>query len=787
MRRILIRSVMGILALIAIIVVYAAITLGRAGGGLPQWDGAVEVAGLDRVVEIKRDENGIPFIQADSERDLYFAQGFVHAQDRFWQMAISRQTAEGRLAEWLGAMGLQSDRMARLYGWSHLAKSSFAALAESDRDLLEAYAAGVNAWLESQAYRRPPEMVILHIQPERWKASDAFLAIVQIDRMLSNSGLESIRALFDDTDSPPSGFEMFERNWLKAPPIITAVGDESVLQSTAPFKDRAFSNNWTLSGDHTASGKPLMANDPQLVQTSPGVWQLQHHTVGGRIAVGGSVPGHPGITVGHNGNLAWGITNAMVDVRDYVYLEVNPEDPDRYRRGPNEPWQDFNLRDEKIHIRFGKDLTETIRSTEHGVSIPRKFGFFEVLDREGQVLEVRDVAADQVSSTPVSLLRLNLAQTVGEGLQALEALTNPALNFSLADKNGAIAYVTAGRIPLRPEAHAGNIEQFPIDSNEWSYLPYQKNPRVVNPASGRIVTANQQIVGDEYPYYLTDRWAAPYRAWRTHELLDQRKTHDVDSFLTMQMDSLSPVARELMPLMLGVQAASEADTRLLDILRDWDYRFTLDATAPVAWLTWVEFLGQRVVLDDMGTLQPYLRASYYSSLARALGGERPEWCDNLSTSAVESCEDALRNSLTDTRLALEKAFGSDPSGWKWGEAALFRMPHLGFAGLPILDGMFSRYTPLPGGPESNFTNFVRLAEAPVFSNTVFTSSFQAIYDLSDLESSLFMTLGGSSGHFKSPYYDNLTDGWISGERIELSPGNVSPIATLSLMPKKPGD
>lgn len=783
MKRILIRSVVGILALIAIVVAYVAITLARAGGGLPQWDGTVEVTGLDDVAEIIRDQDGIPFIRADSERDLYFAQGFVHAQDRFWQMALSRQTMDGRLAEWLGGMGLLSDRTARMYGWSHLAQRSLEALADDDRDLLEAYAAGVNAWLESPAFRRPPEMVILHIQPEHWKASDAFLVIYQVHRMLSSSGLEAFRTVFDNSDSPPSAVEMLDQNGLVAPPIIVPVEKESVLQPTAPFKDRAFSNNWTLSGDHTASGKPLMANDPQLPLTTPGFWQLQHHTVDGRMAAGGSVPGHPGIIVGHNSSVAWGVTTALVDVRDFAYVEVHTENPDRYRRGPNEPWQDFDLRVEKIQVRFSDDRLETIRSTKQGVSTPRNLGLFVLLEREGLALEIRDVAIDQASTTPMALLRLNRAGTVEEGLQALEMLTSPALNISLADANGTIGYVAAGRIPLRPEAHAKIADLSPADDNVRTYLPYLENPKVVNPSSGRIVTANQQIVGEEYPYYLTDNWAPPDRAWRIHELLDQREIHDVDSFRTMQMDSLSPVAREIIPLLLDVQPADDADARLVDILRGWDFRFSLDASAPVVWLTWVESLSKRVVADDMGDTPPDWRAILYSPLVRALGGEHPEWCDNLDTTDVESCEDALRSSLTDTRLALEDAFGSDPQGWKWSEVASFQLAHLGFAGLPILDGMFSRYTPIPGGPESNFTNAINLLEAPAFSSILFTSSYQAIYDLSDLDASLFMTGGGSSGHFKSPYYDNLTDDWIAGERIELSPSNVSPSATMTLVPE----
>jgi penicillin amidase len=504
-------------------------------------------------------------------------------------------------------MGLLSDRVARMYGWSHLAQSSFEALDDDDRGLLEAYAAGVNAWLDSPAFRRPPEMVILHIQPERWKASDAFLAIYQVHRMLAGAGREGLLAIIGNTDSPPSAAEMFDENEMMAPPIIAPAGHELAFQPTAPFKNRSFSNSWTLSGDHTASGKPLMANDPQLPQTTPGFWQLQHHTVDGRIVAGGSVPGHPGIIVGHNDSLAWAITAAVIDVRDYAYVEVHPENPDRYRRGPNEPWQDFDLRVERIQVRLGKDWVETIRSTRQGVSTPRNLGTFGLLEREGLALEIRDVAADQVSTTPVAFLRLNRARTVDEGLQALESFTSPALNLSLADTNGTIGYVAAGRIPLRPEDHARTVDLGPADDNERTYLPYAENPRVVDPPGGRIVTANQRIIGDEFPHYLTDSWAAPYRAWRIHELLDQRKIHDVASFRAMQMDSLSPVARELVPWLLEVQPADADDSRLVELLRDWDYRFTLDAPAPVAWLTWVEMLSRRIMADDMGATPPTWR------------------------------------------------------------------------------------------------------------------------------------------------------------------------------------
>lgn len=497
---------------------------------------------------------------------------------------------------------------------------------------------------------------------------------------------------------------------------------------------------------------------------------------------GATLPGVPGIVAGHNGAVAWGITNAQVDVWDLAFLETDPGDPGRYRRAPGEAWLEFEEREDVLAVRFGRDRADTVRATPTGVVWPSGIPVAAIGDRPGVGMEIRDVAMDLTTSAPVAFVHLNRARTVAEGIQVLEGVTSPALNLSLADTAGSIGYVMTGRIPVRPTEHATRAALGPRDGNRWEYLDFADNPRVVDPPSGRIVTANQQIVGEDYPHYLTDMWAPPTRAWRIHELLDARDLHDTGSFLEMQADPLSPVARSLVPLMLAVQPASEDDALLTEILEDWDYRFTLDSPAPLVWMTWVSTL-RTSMLDEAGSLPDGWTSLLYAPLIRALSGERSPWCDDLGTDEAESCADLLTASLTDARLILVESFGSDPDGWRWGAVARFDMPHLGFAGLPVLGSRFSRSTPLPGGPESLFTNAVAAGRAPVFSSSLFNSSYQGIYDLSDLDASLFMTAGGASGHYASPYYNNLTADWIEGGRFRLDPAGLVPTASLTLTPE----
>ncbi len=784
MKRLLLGLVFLFVLVIAVPSAYLGLTLWRAHGGLPQWDGEVAVAGLDGPVEILRDANGVAYINASTRRDAMFAQGFVHAQDRFWQMALTRQMMAGRLAEWMGRPALDSDRTMRHFAGEALARRLWAQFPEEERPLLEAYAAGVNAWLDSPAYRRPPEMVILHVQPERWRPEDAFLIWRSLHDALAMFGLEPVRALLRGVGQHPSAVNMFPGFADISVPIIPPADGEETTQHSQPFKDRAFSNSWLVSGEHTASGLPLLANDPQLPATLPNLWQLMHLSYDGIRVVGPAIPGLPGIPLGHNGHIAWGATNAMVDVNDIALVQIDPDNPDRFRRGPNEPWQDFRIRRESIRVRFGRKVEQRVRHTPEGIvrlwDERPDTGF---RDRPGTEREARLLGLD-VDASPAAFLRLNKARNVTEALDALAVFRGPPISISIADVDGNIAYVMAGAIPLRPEAHARSIGLAPDDSNARTYLPYSENPRLINPPHGRIVTANQRIIGDEYPHYLSDYYAPPHRALRIHEMLDARDIHDPDSFQAMQMDTLSPVARDMVPIMLEAEPASAEDAAILQRLAEWDYRFDLDATGPLIFLTWGELLSRAILDDELGPLGVRARIGF-DMLYRALNGEHPEWCNNINTpDRIETCAEHLSATLTETRELLESTHGPDPAQWTWEQQAQLE-PHLGFDGLPLLDRMFSRRLPRPGGLETAFVTYPLTTNAPDFSQSFFSSSLQMIFDLSDLEASLFMISGGQSGHFRSPHYHDLTPAWTRGERLTIPSdrNQIEIVAELRLRPQ----
>jgi penicillin G amidase len=783
MKRTMLGLLLFLVALIGAPALYLGVTVWRAHGGLPAWDGELAVAGLDGPVEILRDANGVAYIHASSKRDAIFGQGFVHAQDRFWQMALTRQTMQGRMAEWMGGLMATSDRFYRHLGGDRLAERLWAQFPEQERPLLEAYAAGVNAWLDSRAYRRPPEMVLLHVHPEPWRPQDAFLIWRSVHMMLGSFGQEPSLVRAQAWAAHPSVLDMLDGFTDTVIPIIGPANGGPQLQRSQPIKDQAFSNSWLLSGAHTASGLPLLANDPQLASTLPNFWQLMHLSFEGRRLSGASLPGMAGMPVGHNGRIAWGATNAHIDVNDIALIELDPDQPGRYRRGPVEPWQTLNSREEPIRVRFGRNQVQTIRESAEGiVFVHQELPRLSYSDAPGIGTEVRAVGLD-VDTSPAAWLRLGTAGSVADALGALAAYTGPPLSLSIADVHGSIAYVAAGAIPLRPEAHARRIGLAPEDGNARTYLPFPENPRLIDPPDGRIVTANQRIVGDEYPHYLSDQYAAPDRALRIHELLDQRQIHDRASFVAMQMDTLSPVARRIVPLLLATRPDHAADAALLELLAGWDYRFELDAVGPLLFLTWGELLNRAILDDEMGPQVVRTRLGF-TVMERAINGERPEWCDDTGTpDQIETCAELLSSTLGEARRTLEAAHGSDPAGWTW-DRQLHHEKHLGLGGLPLLDRLFSRRMPRPGGPESMFTNFVLTSEAPDFSRSVFNSSLQVVYDLADLDASLFMMNGGQSGHFRSRHYHDLTPAWTRGERftIPAEPARIEVTAQLRMIP-----
>lgn len=783
MKRRLIRIGAVLAAIPLLLAIYVGYVAWRAHVDVPDWEGEISVAGLDGPIEIVRDANGVPHVFAATERDAIFAHGFIHAQDRFWQMALTRQAMAGRLSEWFGASTLRADRISRRSAGTALADRLWADFPAEEKVFLQAYAAGVNAWMESEDYRLPPEMRILHVEPERWQPRDSFLVLRSMYNTLARWGVEPQRARVPMHAASPVALEWAEGVERVTTPIIAPPGGGRVLQRSQAAPDGEFSNSWAVSGDFTASGLPLLANDPHLPGTTPNFWYLAHLAIGERHLVGATIPGIPGLVLGHNGKIAWGLTNTEADVNDIALVERDGADPRRFRRGPDASWERFASRREIIRVRFSESMEDKVQSSATGVIIDTELLSLPFASDPDILAEYRYHGHDRDQGL-AAVLRLGRAATAAEGIAALEAFEGPPLNITLADSAGTIAYVFAGMIPVRPEAHARRVAQGPEDGNAYTRLPYADNPRVVNPESGRIVTANQQVIGPEYKYYLGDSWAEPSRANRIHEALDAREKHDVASFHAMQRDTLSPSARRLAPLLLAAKPASAADARFAAHLKGWDYRFGLDAHAPTVYLVWAAMAERRIGADELAGL-PADYAMGNRFLAEILEGDYPHWCDDITTRPRESCPAMLTAALTDARLAVEKAYGPDPAGWRWGKVSTARLSHLGFADLPVLGDLFSRDVSLAAGPEAMFQSEVSVDPEGRFARIGFTSSLQTIFDLAAPERSRFMMAGGQSGWLGSPYFANLTPRWARGERfaIPMDRAAMEPVAVLRLSPR----
>jgi penicillin amidase len=495
----------------------------------------------------------------------------------------------------------------------------------------------------------------------------------------------------------------------------------------------------------------------------------------------------PAIGAGRTDRIAWGVTNGMVDQADMMLLHGDAEDRNRYRRAATDPWQQFETREEVFEVRFGEPLRETFRRTPAGVIMPPDILVQPVTTDPEAHLEVRLVYLETDLSWG-ALLRLNRAQDVREAHAALATYTGPSLNFTLADIDGGVGYVSAGRYARRPADAARIIDYAPRDSSEWTPVPYADNPQSLAPVNGRFVSANQPPVGADFGYYLSDFWAAPYRTLRIHELLDAAPKHDVGSFTAMQRDTLSVPARWAVPKLLAMAPGevSAVESAMLEALRSWDYRFTADAVGPTVFLTWVRAFHEALARDELGEMlwPPAAQEPLPSIVFQVLDGRQQDWCANVASPDSPDCDALLRQSLAIAAGQLEEALGPDASHWRWNDATAIEHPHGLFAGLPLLGSMFSRTSNYPGGPDTLMMLYADASNAPRFTQSFTTSSLQAIYNLADLDESRFMISTGQSGHFRSPFYDNYLARFAAGERllIPTEREGIEPIATLRLTP-----
>jgi penicillin amidase len=752
---------------------------------IASWSGDVVVAGLRQPIEIVRDQHAVPHIFAQSEVDAYFGLGYVHAQDRLWQLELNRRLGSGRLSEIFGPDALIRDRLFRTLGLRRMAEKNLEHLGPAALEALDGYVRGINAFL-GPGPALPPEFALLGVTPEPWTAGDALVWLKMMAWMLSsNMDSELWRWRLSRHLGPEDVAEFFAPYPGDAPIVLgelpaalaAPAGPTGMRWTPAGIEDTSLgSNNWAVSGERSQSGKPLLANDPHLGLTSPSIWYLAHLNAPGLNVIGATMPGLPGVILGRNDAVAWAFTNTGSDTQDLFLEQLVPGDPARYQTPIGS--RAFEVVREVIRIKGAADQILDVRVSRHGPVISDVHAPATELTPPGHVLALAWTALAPDDGTIQFTLSAAHAKDAAELQEAARHFHSPPQNIVHADTQGNIGFIAAGRVPRRQEGNAlrgllpapGWLPRFDWDG----MIPFEELPAQQNPAAGRIVTANQKITPPGYPHWLSSEWAEPYRAERIDALLLQTERHSVESFAAMQLDVASGAARRLLPVLLGALSAegAEEDPRkrgLLLALAAWNFELRAEAAEPLIFNAWVRELAREIYADELGELFPDAWAERMGFLGNVLSssGEQAHWCDDVSTGPREACGERIRRAFERAVSELEARYGSDPAAWSWGRAHQARARHFPMTRIPVLRDLFDVVTTSSGGSHTINVGAYSIgdSEAPFASRHA--ASFRAVYDLADPEASRFMVHAGQSGHVLSPYYRNWAEPWLRGELVPM--------------------
>ena len=789
------RRGLGILA-----VVLLALGLGGAGSvfwlaraSLPQLAGEVRVRGLEAPVSIGRDGFGIPSIEAGSERDAAFALGFVHGQDRLWQMEMSRRIGAGRLAEVVGEEGIATDRFLRTLGLYRAAEAALEHLSAEAVDWLEAYALGVNAVILDRSRPLPPEFLILRHRPEPWVPADSLVLVKTMALSLIESWrreltratvLAALPAEAMDDLWPPTRADAVTTIRGEAadfaaaapeapvdPAAVRAIGDQAGELLAALPLDSApgqGSNGWVIAGAHTASGAALFANDPHLSLGTPAPWYLASIRTPAGVVQGATLPSLPVVVIGRNDAIAWGFTNTAGDTDDLFIERLDPADPDRYLT-PDGP-RAFEVREEVIEVKGASPVRHTVRVTRNGPVVSDVVPRAAEAAGAGHVLALRWTALLPEDRTVEAGIALARARDRADFTAAVGHFFSPTQNAFYADAEGGIGIELAGRLPLRRQGDGSLPQPGWTGEHDWlGLLPPAANPKSGAVPAGYLVNANNRLVGPDFPHHVTRDWNDDLRARRLDEVLaaavagDARL--DVEAMRRLQHDRRSIMARDFLPLLLEVEPADDEERAILAAMADWDGESGPDRPEPLIFQAWYRALVWHVLADELGD-----RFAAYegirSDAMRHITEAAPEWCDDQhQPAAVQSCADMAARALATAMGELRARHGQDWRAWRWGEASRVRMAHRPLDAVAGLARLFSLEA--PGGGDAGTVAVARYLPRDPYT-TVMAASLRLVVDLGEKSTLHAILPAGQSGHPLSPHYRDQTESWRDGRLQRIS-------------------
>ncbi len=731
------------------------------------------IKGLKEEVTILLDDNMVPHIFAKNKHDLYLAQGYITAYHRLWQMDFQTRYASGRLSEVVGKQALELDRYQRRIGLGYGAEKAIEAMLEDPqmKEVVEAYSAGINAYIQQLSPKNYPiEFKILNYSPEEWKPINSALLLklmtldlaganddLQMTNILKKFGPDITRDLFpnypykEDPIIPPGTI------WEFNPLPVPAVPEEFIGNPLSAFYQKEKiegigSNNWAVSGTKTASGFPILSNDPHLGLTLPSIWyQVQLH--GPDVNVYGvSLPGAPSVIIGMNNDAAWGVTNVGSDVLDWYQVKFKDAKKEEYWW--DEKWNPITKRVETIKTREGKTVTDTVLYTHHGPIV--------YLDGQKPFTENTPIGyamrwiAHEKSNELKTFYLLNRAQNYTDYRNAISHYHSPAQNFIYADSKNDIGISPNGKFPLKWQEQGKFLLDGSKKSHDWqSWIPFEHNPTVKNPARGFVSSANQFSTDLSYPYYLGFEFAPTDRGIRINNLLSTSNKTTADSMQHMQMDSYAMIAEWILPTLIdsvNVELLNDAQKTAFDKVKNWNKFYTADEIGASIFDVWRIKLSRAIFQDEFvetGTMMRY--PSRDRTTHMILNEPNSPWYDNNKTPQIETLKDLINLSFKQTVDSLTKLKGDFGDEWQWWKVRNTHVPHL--ARIPG----FGTKTLKTDGAKSTI-NALGSTNGP---------SWRVVVELgSDLKAKGLYP-GGQSGNPGSPWYDNMVDAWTKGELYEL--------------------
>ncbi|SER44319.1 penicillin amidase [Tranquillimonas rosea] len=771
-----------------------------AARSLPDYDASFRVEGVEGPVEIVRDNANVPHVFGETDADVFYGLGFAQAQDRLWQMTMLRRTAQGRLSELFGQRTVAIDSLVRRLDLYNAAVRSVEDQTPEARAALQAYADGVNAWLEQvnagARGRGAPEFWLFSPQIAPWQPADS-LAIIKLMGLQLSSHVRSevLRArtslALPDArvrdilpDAPGNGITAlpdYAALFPDAPRYAKA--DDAPRDSLSPVMPRSLagaSNAWAAAPSRAAAGGTLLANDPHLGFTAPSIWYLARLELDSGGVIGATIPGVPTILLGRSAELGWGLTSSYLDDQDLHIEKVNPDNSEEVLTP--EGYKPLETRTSIIEVAGAEPVTLTLRWSENGPILPGSQYDLGTVTPPGHVASLSWTVLTANDTSYSAAFDLMRAKSVEEGIAASETFIGPSQNLTLADGES-IALKMIGAMPRRADEHQSK-GRMPtpgwLSRNRWQgRLPYASNPEFVDPTGGILGNTNNKLLDRPFPLHVSFNWGDTQRIQRWRRLMQNREVHTRESFIEAQLDTVSPTARSLLPLIAADlwftgEAAPDGTParqrqRALSLLAEWNGEMNEHLPEPLIYATWLRMLQERLIRDDLGPLADefaHVEPLFIERVFRDTGGASA-WCDVVQSARTETCEEMARLSLDDALIWLEENYGRALESLRWGDAHQATHDHQVLGDTPILKWFVNIRQSTSGGDFTLQRGMTAGTEPEPFNN-VHGAGYRGVYDFADPESSVFITATGQSGHPLSSHYDDLGELWRRGEYIPMS-------------------